>query len=70
MGYHALGCRSMRSAKKYLRHNFVRDALLAALETDLEIETTETPESERFNEIRVADGLKAALAWRATQLPK
>ena len=48
----------------------MRDALLAALETDIEIETTETPESKRFNEIRASDGLKAALAWRATQLPK
>jgi enoyl-CoA hydratase len=48
----------------------MRDALLAALETDIEIETTETPESKRFNEIRGSDGLKTALAWRATQLPK
>ena len=48
----------------------MRDALLAALETDIEIETTETPESRQFNEILASDGLKAALAWRATQLPK
>jgi enoyl-CoA hydratase len=47
----------------------MRDALLAALETDIEIETTETPESRAFNEILASDGLKAALAWRAATLP-
>ena len=43
----------------------MRDALLAALETDIEIETTQTPESQAFNDILESDGLKAALAWRA-----
>jgi len=47
----------------------MRDALRAALETDIEIETTETPESRAFNEILNSRGLKAALAWRAAQLP-
>lgn len=47
----------------------MRDALRAALETDIEIETTVTPESRAFNEILKSRGPKAALAWRAAQLP-
>jgi enoyl-CoA hydratase len=44
-------------------------ALENALEIDIEIETTETPESAEFNRILDAEGAKAALAWRADQLP-
>lgn len=47
----------------------MREALLAALELDIEIETTETSESREFNEILDAKGPKAALAWRAAKLP-
>jgi len=43
----------------------MRQALLAALETDVEIETNETAESREFNEILKKDGAKAAIAWRA-----
>jgi enoyl-CoA hydratase len=43
----------------------LRRALEEALEVDLRIETTETPESREFNTIMPKDGLKAALAWRA-----
>lgn len=43
----------------------LRRALEDALEVDLRIETTETPESREFNTILRKDGLKAALAWRA-----
>jgi enoyl-CoA hydratase len=43
----------------------MRKALLAALETDVAIETTETAESREFNEILKKDGAKAAIAWRA-----
>jgi enoyl-CoA hydratase len=43
----------------------MRQALLAALETDVYIETHETAESRAFNEIVKRDGAKAALAWRA-----
>lgn len=39
-------------------------ALRSALQTDLEIEATETPESKEFNRVLQQDGLKAALAWR------
>ena len=52
-----------------LRAAGMEDALRGALQTDIEIETTETPESRAFNEILKSRGLKAALAWRAAQLP-
>jgi len=42
----------------------LRQALLQALEVDVQIETTETPESTEFRTILRRDGLKAALAWR------
>ncbi|WP_372739845.1 enoyl-CoA hydratase/isomerase family protein [Neptunomonas sp.] len=42
----------------------MRQALLQALETDVVIETTETPESREFNDILERHGLKEALAWR------
>ena len=36
----------------------------------IEIESTETTESKEFNLILESEGLKAALHWRAQQLPK
>ena len=48
----------------------LRRALAQALEYDIRIETTETPESAAFRKVMEADGLKAALAWRAAQLQK
>jgi enoyl-CoA hydratase len=48
----------------------LRQALDEALETDIEIELTETAESMAFNRILEAEGPKAALRWRAAQLPK
>ncbi len=42
----------------------MRQALLQALETDVIIESTETPESRGFNDVLAREGLKAALAWR------
>jgi len=42
----------------------MRRALEVALEIDIEIESTDTPESEEFNRILNEDGPKAALAWR------
>jgi enoyl-CoA hydratase len=47
----------------------MRQALAEALETDIEIETTDTPESRTFNNILASEGPKAALAWRTAQLP-
>jgi len=34
----------------------------------MDIETTETGESRRFNEILKAEGARAAIAWRDRQL--
>jgi len=42
----------------------MREALDAALEIDIEIESDESPERIEFNSIRKEQGLKAALAWR------
>ena len=42
----------------------MRQAMLQALELDVEIETTETPESKEFNRILKEQGTQAALAWR------
>lgn len=63
---------AVRLTKKAINNSMegagMRDALKAALDVDIEIETTETPESQAFNEILASHGLKAALAWRATQI--
>jgi enoyl-CoA hydratase len=45
----------------------MRQALLDALELDVEIESTETPESKSFNEIMERDGIRAAIEWRKSQ---
>lgn len=45
-----------------------RHALEAALEYDVLIETTDTPESGAFRAVMEREGLKAALAWRAAEL--
>jgi len=45
----------------------MRQALLAALETDIIIESTETPETKEFNTILAEQGLKAALTWRTSK---
>jgi enoyl-CoA hydratase len=42
-------------------------ALQDALETDVEIESTETEESRQFNEIMKTKGTRAAIAWRAAR---
>jgi enoyl-CoA hydratase len=46
----------------------MRQALQEALEFDVRIETTETPESSAFNAIMEKEGLKAAISWRAAQV--
>ncbi len=45
----------------------MRKALLEALELDVEIESTETPESKAFNDLMAKDGIRAAIEWRKTQ---
>lgn len=57
--------------RRAIRRSFdiagLRDALVEALEIDVTIETTETPESREFNRILAAEGPKAAIAWRAAR---
>ena len=46
----------------------MRNALKHALELDIAIESTETPESRQFKEILQKEGAKAAIDWRDRQL--
>jgi len=46
----------------------MRQALLQAMEIDVLIETTETPESREFNEVLRREGARAAIAWRRARL--
>ncbi len=46
----------------------MRSALLQALEMDVSIEASETPESREFERIRAEEGTKAALAWQTERL--
>jgi enoyl-CoA hydratase len=42
----------------------MREALLAALDIDVELNALRSPEKDEFARISKADGLKAAIAWR------
>jgi len=53
-----------RAINRSLDIGGMRQALLAALDIDVEIETNETAESREFNEILQREGAKAAIAWR------
>jgi predicted RNA-binding Zn ribbon-like protein len=46
----------------------MRESLLQALETDIEVELTETEESREFNRILQSEGARAATAWRKSRL--
>jgi len=46
----------------------MRSALLQALEMDVSVEASETPESREFERIRAEEGTKAALAWQTARL--
>jgi enoyl-CoA hydratase len=63
---------AVRLTKQAINHSMntagMRKALLDALETDVEIESTVTEESRRFNEILKTEGTRAALAWRSSRL--
>jgi len=64
---------SVRLTKKALNLSTESAGMLAALEQaleiDVEIEATQTPESLEFNRILDEEGPKAAIAWRASRLP-
>jgi enoyl-CoA hydratase len=55
--------------RSYSQMGFER-ALRQALDLDVQIETTETPESRSFKEILARDGVKAAIAWREARVFK
>jgi enoyl-CoA hydratase len=59
---------SVRLTKRAINRSYeaagMRQALLAAVETDIAIELAAGPERSEFNRIRKEQGLKAALAWR------
>ena len=59
---------SVRMTKRAINRSYdimgMRQALLAAAETDVLIESSGGPERAEFNRIRKEQGLKAALAWR------
>ena len=59
---------SVRLTKQAINRSYemmgMRQALLAALETDICIEAGENPDRTEFNRIRKDQGLAAALAWR------
>jgi enoyl-CoA hydratase len=60
--------RSVQMTKRAINRSFeimgMRQALLAAVQTDVFIESSAGPERTEFNRIRKEQGLKAALAWR------
>ena len=59
---------AVRLTKRAINRSYemmnMRQALLAALETDIVLESSEGAERAEFNRIRKEHGLKAALAWR------
>ena len=59
---------SVRMTKRAVHRSYeimgMRQALEAALDIDILIESTMTPEKAEFKRIREGEGLKAALAWR------
>jgi enoyl-CoA hydratase len=62
---------AVRLTKKAIHRSLeiagLRGALQDALELDIRIETTDTPESIAFNDVLGKKGLKSALNWRARQ---
>jgi len=62
---------AVRLTKQGINRGFdtagMRKALLDALELDVEIESTETPESKTFNTLMERDGIRAAIEWRRAQ---
>lgn len=63
---------AVRLTKEAINHSLevagMSQALSEALALDVIIETTETAESRRFNEILHADGPRAAIAWRRARV--
>lgn len=64
---------AVRLTKRAIHHSYdvmgLREALRAALEIDVEIETDVNPVRAEFNRIRRSEGLAAAIAWRDSRAP-
>lgn len=64
--------RAVRLTKRAINRSFeimgFRQALREALQTDVEIEMTDTPESREFNRILSEQGVKAAVLWRENRI--
>ena len=64
----AAAAAAVQASKRAINRTYeimgMRQALLAALETDLVVNAAGSPEKEEFNQLRRDKGLKAALAWR------
>lgn len=62
---------AVRLTKQAINRSFdtagMRQALLDALELDVEIESTETPESKAFNQLMEKEGIRTAIDWRRRQ---
>jgi enoyl-CoA hydratase len=62
---------AVRLTKRAINNSYqaagMRQALLDALELDVEIESTETEESRAFNDLMEQQGVRAAIAWRREQ---
>jgi enoyl-CoA hydratase len=62
---------AVRLTKRAINNSYqaagMRQALLDALELDVEIESTETEESRAFNDLMEQQGVRAAIAWRRSQ---
>ncbi len=58
----------VRLTKKAINRSYeimgMKDALRSALDTDVEIESLDTPDGNQFKKIMREQGLKAAVAWR------
>jgi enoyl-CoA hydratase len=60
-------CLTKKAIHRSLEIAGLRRALQDALDLDIRIETTDTPESIAFNDVLDKEGLKSALRWRARQ---
>ncbi len=64
----AASAEAVQATKRALNRGYemmnMRQALLAGLEADILLESSESEERATFNRIRKEEGLKAALAWR------
>jgi len=70
----AVSPEAVRQTKRAIHRSYdimgLRQALRAALEIDIEIETDANPVRAEFNRIRRSEGLAAAIAWRDARMAR